>query len=137
MSKNSAGPVFSQELNIKSYDIHTYYFQSHDASSLEAKALREKLAKDFAKDVEKGDLNIYKLWDKPIGPHPYAMWECDFKSPELFSRIVPWYQINHGSLSVLIHPHSDKGSVADHTNHAIWIGDKVPLITKVLEEPHP
>ena len=66
---------FNEELKIKSYDIHTYYFQSNENSVKEATALRDKLAKDFAKDVENKDLNIYKLWDRPIGPHPYAMWE--------------------------------------------------------------
>ncbi|KAF5094974.1 hypothetical protein DV451_004845 [Geotrichum candidum] len=123
---------FNEELKIKSYDIHTYYFQSNENSVKEATALRDKLAKDFAKDVENKDLNIYKLWDRPIGPHPYAMWECDFNKPELFARIVPWFQLNHGSLSVLVHPHTDKGSLTDHTDFAIWIGEKVPLITSVL-----
>lgn len=132
MSKNSDAPVFSEELKIKSYDIHTYYFQSHEASKQEASDLRDKLAKDFATEVANGDINIYKLWDRPIGPHPYAMWECDFKSPEIFSKLIPWYQLNHGSLSVLIHPHTDKGGKVDHGLHALWIGDKVPLIEAVL-----
>ncbi|KAF5094170.1 hypothetical protein D0Z03_002161 [Geotrichum reessii] len=131
MSKETAG-FFNEELKIKSYDIHTYYFQSNENSIKEATALREKLAKDFAKEVDNKDLNIYKMWDKPIGPHPYAMWECDFKKPELFARLVPWYQLNHGNLSVLIHPHTDKGSLTDHTQFAIWIGDKVPLIKDAL-----
>lgn len=132
MSKSAPGPPFSEELKIKSYDIHTYYFQSHEPSRQEAIALREKLAKDFAPEVAQGQINIHKLWDAPIGPHPYAMWECDFKSPEIFSRIVPWYQINHGSLSVLIHPHTDKGEKTDHSQFAMWIGDKVKLIDEVL-----
>lgn len=131
MSKNAPG-LFNEELKIKSYDIHTYYFQSSEKSKQEARALRDKLAHDFAKEVEAKEINIYKLWDAPIGPHPYAMWECDFKSPEIFSRLVPWFQLNHGDLSVLVHPHTDKGSLVDHTNHAIWIGDKVKLITESL-----
>lgn len=131
MSKKGAG-VFSEQLKIKSYDIHTYYFQSHEGSRQEASDLKDKLAKDFADEVAKGELNIFKLWDAPIGPHPYAMWECDFYSPELFARIVPWFQVNHGSLSVLIHPHTDKGSLADHTSHALWLGNKVNLITDLL-----
>ncbi|ANB11597.1 putative DOPA-dioxygenase [Sugiyamaella lignohabitans] len=42
------------------------------------------------------------------------------------------FQLNHGSLSVLVHPHTGF-DVADHTDHAIWIGEKVPLIVGVLE----
>lgn len=134
MSKNSAAPDFSSELHIKSYDIHTYYFQEYAPSRDEAVALRDKLAADFKDYVDRGELNIYRLWDKPLGPHPYAMWECDFKNPELFAKIVPWYQLNHGSLSVLIHPHTDKGELTDHTDHALWLGDKVKLIAETLKK---
>lgn len=126
------GQIFSEELKIQAYDIHTYYFQSHEPSRQEAIALRDKLAQDFSEEVASGAITIKKLWDRPIGPHPYAMWESQFSSPELFARIVPWYQLNHGSLSVLIHPHTDKGEKVDHDLHAMWIGDRVKLINDVL-----
>lgn len=133
MSKNSDLQPFSKELGIISYDIHTYYSQSNEASRAEAAALRDKLATEFSSYVDAGELFIYKLWDRPIGPHPYAMWECDFKTPELYAKLVPWFTVNHGSLSVLIHPRTAKSDLVDHTNHALWLGDRVPLIESVLK----
>lgn len=75
---------------IKGYDIHTYFFQSHEPSVKEASELREKLMAEFSEDIHQGNIRVYKLFDGPIGPHPYGMWECDFKSPEIFAKLVPW-----------------------------------------------
>lgn len=122
---------FNQD--IKSYDIHTYYFQTDKASKEEAWNMREKLQKDFAEEIKNGQIRVWKFHEQPIGPHPYAMWEVDFSEPEIFAKLVPWYQINHGSLSVLVHPHTFGGNqLRDHTHHAIWIGPKVRLIETTL-----
>lgn len=44
------------------------------------------------------------------------------------------FQLNHGKLSVLVHPHTGEGnSHKDHTQHAIWIGKPVPLIEEMLQ----
>ncbi|VVT57592.1 uncharacterized protein SAPINGB_P005772 [Magnusiomyces paraingens] len=130
MKDNKPGPNFNA--NFISYDIHTYYNQNYEGSRQEAKALYDKLVEDFSDEIAKGELNVYDLVDEPAGIHPIGMWEIDFKSPELFSRLVPWYQWNHGNLSVLVHPFSSKGARADHTNHALWIGDRVNLIKDKL-----
>ncbi|KAF6069330.1 Dopa 4,5-dioxygenase family protein [Candida albicans] len=75
---------------------------------------------------------VYKFWEKPIGPHPIRMWELDFKDPEIFKVVVPYFQLNHGPLSVLIHPRTDQGDLKDHTEHALWLGHKVRLDTSLL-----
>lgn len=126
MSKDAPGKPFNDFF--KSYDIHTYYNAADERSRSEALQLRLKLQSDFAAEIAAHEINVYKMWDEPIGPHVIAMWECDFKSPEIFARIVPWFQYNHGNLPVLIHPHSEKGSLVDHTSHAMWLGPKLPLI---------
>lgn len=117
---------------IKSYDIHTYYDVDKPSSRAAALALRTKLLEDFAAEVSSGELEVFHMWDKPVGPHPTAMWECQFSSPEVFARLVPWYQYSHGDMSVLIHPHTGKGAVMDHTGHAMWLGEKMPLIMEPL-----
>lgn len=62
------------------------------------------------------------------------MWECDFKTPEIFSKIVPWFQLNHGTLSVLVHPRIDSTTAfLEHTQYAFWMGDKVKLVEEVLK----
>ena len=57
---------------IKSYDVHTYY--GNEKEEKLAFALREKVLKDFAKEIENGEIRVYKFWEKPIGPHPIRMW---------------------------------------------------------------
>ncbi|RLV94533.1 hypothetical protein JA1_001747 [Spathaspora sp. JA1] len=118
---------------IVSYDIHTYWNNNVPAERQAAYDLREKVLKDFAKEIANGDIRVHQFWEKPIGPHPVNMWELDFKSPAIFSVIVPFFQLHHGSLSVLIHPRSDKSELIDHTVHALWLGHKVRLATTFLE----
>jgi aromatic ring-cleaving dioxygenase len=118
--------------DIRSYDVHTYFFQSYGPSKQEGHALREKFQVDFAKEIDTGKVRVFKFHDYPLGPHPYGMWECDFRTQEMFAKVVPWFQINHGSLSVLVHPHTGDG-YKDHTHHAMWIGKQVPLIEEILK----
>ncbi|CAI5756949.1 unnamed protein product [Candida verbasci] len=119
--------------DIKSYDIHTYWNNNNEQERQFAYKLREQVCKDFNKEIDDGDIRIYKFWDKPIGPHPINMWELDFKKPELFSRLVPYFQLNHGNLSVLIHPRTDQGDLIDHTKYALWLGHKLRLDTSLLK----
>ena len=118
--------------SIVSYDVHTYWNNNSEEERKYAWELRQKVEKEFAQEIEAGDIRIYKFWDKPIGPHPINMWEIDFKKPELFAKVVSFYQLNHGKLSVLIHPRSDQGALADHTKHALWLGHKQRLDTVSL-----
>ncbi|KAL3678224.1 hypothetical protein R1sor_021180 [Riccia sorocarpa] len=119
----SDGPKFASP--IKSYDVHIYFFQTDEASRETARSLREECIEKFP------DLNIYKFWEDPIGPHPTGMFEVDLKTPDQFTRFVPWIQVNRRMLSVLVHPNTGY-PLLDHTVHAIWIGEKVPLITTRL-----
>ncbi|KAI0464628.1 hypothetical protein LJB42_002248 [Komagataella kurtzmanii] len=118
--------------NIVSYDVHTYYNQNVSEEKKFAYQLREKVKEEFKDEIEAGNIRVHKFWETPIGPHPICMWEIDFKKPELFAGIVSFYQVNHGNLSVLIHPRSDKGDLVDHTKHALWLGHKQRLITSVF-----
>lgn len=121
------------DLNIASYDIHTYYRKQPSLEKDKILKLRAKLEKDFAKEIEAGDIRVHKVHDEPIGPHPIPMWEIDFKKPEIFVRVVPWYQIHHDGLPVLIHPKTNKGELIDHTEHALWIGYPQDLILDILK----
>lgn len=118
---------------IQSYDIHTYWNNNNKEEREAALLLRENVLKVFAKEIEAGDLRVHKPWDTPIGPHPISMWELDFKSPAIFSRIVPFFQVHHHKLLVLIHPRTQKGDLLDHTEHALWLGHKVRLDTTLLK----
>ncbi|ODQ80966.1 hypothetical protein BABINDRAFT_33500 [Babjeviella inositovora NRRL Y-12698] len=118
--------------NIVSYDVHTYYNYEDLEEQKFARELYRKVEVEFADLIEKGDVRIFKFWEYPIGPHPISMFEIDFKTVEAFIKVIPFYQVNHGPLSVLIHPRSDKGALTDHTEHALWLGEKQPLKLGVL-----
>lgn len=49
---------------IKSYDVHTYY--GNEKEEKLAFALREKVLKDFAKEIENGEIRVYKFWENQL-----------------------------------------------------------------------
>jgi DOPA 4,5-dioxygenase len=51
------------------FDIHIYYFQNNPEQLEFAEALWKRIRYEFP------ELRIYKFWDKPVGPHPFAMFE--------------------------------------------------------------
>ena len=45
---------------------------------------------------------------------------------EQFAQVVPWLMLNRENLDILVHP-STGDDVADHTKHALWLGNKLEL----------
>ncbi|MCZ6720429.1 MAG: DOPA 4,5-dioxygenase family protein [Proteobacteria bacterium] len=107
--------------SITGYHAHIYY---DDATKPFAAALRELLTRNF-------DLRMGRWRDEPVGPHTKAMYQAAF-APELFSTLVPWLALNHGDLSVFIHPETGRER-ADHLEHALWLGEKLPLKPEALD----
>jgi aromatic ring-cleaving dioxygenase len=66
------------------------------------------------------------VWDKPIGPHPIAMFEVNLFTPAQFGAFIPWLVINRGPLSALLHPNTGD-DIRDHTQRATWLGQPFPL----------
>ncbi len=54
-------------------------------------------------------------------------------APALFGSLVPWLMLNHGALSILVHPNSGNPR-RDHVADALWIGAALPLDESVLPE---
>ena len=75
------------------------------------------------------ELRIYQLFDKPIGPHPIAMFEVNLFTPAQFGAFIPWLVINRGPLSALVHPNTDNQGEDErnHTQRATWLGERIPL----------
>lgn len=120
---------------IRSYDFHTYFRGTDEAETSECLAFRDKVATEFADELANGKIIIGKPWDSPIGPHPVNMWELDTAGvydPALVGRLIAFYQLNHGKLSVLIHPRTNEGDYKDHTEYALWLGHKQRLITNIF-----
>ncbi|KAI8938262.1 hypothetical protein NX059_005921 [Plenodomus lindquistii] len=123
--------------------IHIYYFQEDKEEVKFANELWERIRREFP------ELRIYKVWDKPIGPHPVAMFEVNVFTPgtsgrvfspmsladlmaEQFGAFIPWLVINRGPLSALIHPNTDDEE-RDHTQRATWMGAPLPLNLKIFK----
>ncbi len=60
-----------------------------------------------------------------MGPHTRSMYQVAFAPAEL-ARLLPWLMLNRGSLGILVHPETGD-DLADHTAHAAWLGQKLPL----------
>ena len=113
------------------FDIHIYYNTFDDEETKFARALRERIRREFP------ELRIYKFWDRPVGPHVLPMFEVNVFSPSQFGAFVGWLAINRGPLSALIHPNTSDGEEErNHTQRAIWMGERLPLRTKALVQPH-
>jgi DOPA 4,5-dioxygenase len=60
------------------------------------------------------------------------MYQVKF-SPEEFGKLIPWLMLHHEGLDVLIHP-STGDDVGDHTHRALWLGEKLALNIKFLQQ---
>ncbi len=100
---------------ISGYHAHVYY----DAGSRPTAAeLREAIGARF-------DVQLGRWHDRPIGPHPRWSYQVAF-DPGVFAGLVPWLALNRDDLVVFVHPNTGN-DIADHTAHAIWLGEKVEL----------
>ena len=84
----------------------------------------------FATDLCKkaGDLfalNVGRVHQKPVGPHP--KWSCQIKfSSNDFDQLIPWFEDNRKGLSILVHAVTGE-NLQDHTDYAYWLGNEVEL----------
>lgn len=108
---------------IQGWHAHVYY---DPASRERAARLRERIAAGFP------EVLIGRWHDRPVGPHPQAMYQLAFPPP-LFPRLVPFLALNREGLAVLVHPETGRQR-ADHLAHALWLGAVLPLDASVLPE---
>jgi DOPA 4,5-dioxygenase len=106
-------------IEIVGFHPHIYF----DTDSCDAAArVREGLSR-FEVQLGRWD-------DKPIGPHPQAMYQVAFL-PEQFGKVVPWLMLHREELDILVHPETGD-DVADHTTHSLWLGEKLQLNVEFL-----
>ncbi|HVL59157.1 MAG TPA: DOPA 4,5-dioxygenase family protein [Burkholderiaceae bacterium] len=101
---------------ITGFHAHVYY---DDADSRAAAAcVRDELGARFA-------VRLGRWHDRPVGPHPCGMYQVAF-APDQFAPLLAWLMLNRRGLAVLVHPETGD-DVADHRDHALWLGRMLPL----------
>lgn len=109
-------------MKIMDYHAHLYYDQSEHQKALE---VVEK-----AKNID--IFSVGRAHEKPVGPHP--LWSCQLLfQPETLPEALSWILENRDGLTIFMHPNTGDDYL-DHTEHAIWIGEKVKLNTDIFKK---
>jgi aromatic ring-cleaving dioxygenase len=107
-------------LKITNFHAHVYY----DPTTREAAArVRHGLGDRFP-------VQLGRWHDALVGPHPKSMYQVSF-AWEQFAQVVPWLMLYREGLEILVHPNTGD-AVADHTDYALWLGDKLTVNVEPL-----
>lgn len=70
-------------------------------------------------------IQVGRVHQKLVGPHP--RWSCQLSfNKDQFDQLIPWLEANRNELTVFVHALTGN-DLADHTIHASWLGEAVPL----------
>lgn len=108
---------------IASYHAHIYYDVQKTRG--DAEILRQQIADRFA-------VRVGAWHDALVGPHLQSMYQIAFRV-EVFPKLVPWLMLNRRSLSILIHPNTDRPR-DDHLIQPLWLGPALPIKGDILTE---
>jgi DOPA 4,5-dioxygenase len=106
---------------ITGYHAHIYFDADTEA---DAQAVRDAIDARFT-------VTLGRWHRRAVGPHTRWMYQVIFAT-ELFASFVPWLALNRRGLAILVHPESGN-ALADHTDHAIWMGEVLDIKTDVLK----
>ncbi len=108
---------------IKDWHAHVYFTPETRGA---AELLREQLAERFP------DALLGRWHDRNVGPHTRSMYQVLFPVG-LYPDLVPFIALNRAGLAVLIHPNTGRDR-DDHSLHAMWMGEMLPVDLSVLKE---
>lgn len=112
-------------IGIESFHAHVYY----DPTTREvASQVREGLGEHF-------QVQLGRWHDQLVGPHTKPMYQVAF-APDQFDKVLPWLMLHREGLAILVHPNTGD-AVADHTDHALWLGEKLAVNLEPLRQVNP
>jgi aromatic ring-cleaving dioxygenase len=68
---------------------------------------------------------VGRVHEQLVGPHPAWSVQLAFSAAE-FDKLIPWLDEHRGGLDVFVHGLTGD-DLADHTEHAYWLGKDYPL----------
>ena len=130
-SPDGADPTYEalDEAIPEEFHFHLYYDTGEKDTKQSALEIRRRL-------LQEADFRyqLPPVRQQPMGPHQWPIWSIWVDRAD-FGKATLWMARNHGPHSVLVHPNIDDG-YADHTDHAMWLGEPKPLKLRVFAD-HP
>ena len=109
------------ENSYPSYHAHVYFDQNSLAA---ARNLCTRAGELFG-------VAVGRFHQKPVGPHP--RWSCQLAfDAAQFDELIPWLERHREGLTVLVHGLTGD-DLADHTEHASWLGEPVELDVSIFK----
>jgi FMN-dependent NADH-azoreductase len=102
-----------------STSLHVHVYFEGLAERSQALELRSRFVERFPA------ARLGRVHDAPVAFHPAPMYQVTLEAIDLGVLLV-WLQRHGGELSLLVHPLLGD-VVAEHTEHAIWLGRPLPL----------
>ena len=108
---------------IQDWHVHVYF----DAST---RATADAVRADIAREMP--DLQLGRMHDKPVGPHPEGSFQVLIPNDRL-AAAASWFALNRQGLTVLLHPNTED-DLKDHRDFPIWYGTAPKLNYEMFEK---
>ncbi|KAF8534337.1 DOPA-like domain-containing protein [Trichophaea hybrida] len=124
-------PEFVLRNEVKEWHFHIYFNTTSPSQHAAALALRNAVLA-LRKAGVFAAVPLSRVNTAPIGPHPAGSYEI-WVPRESFAAVFSFLALNHGSLSVLVHPLT-REERKDHSSRKAWIGEPWPVLLEVLPD---